>query len=574
MAIKETNIPDELKQYQQWVVWKARQKDNGKIDKPPFDAKSGRSASHSNNKTWATFKQAMNTYANSNGTYAGIGYVFCKNDPYCGIDLDNCRDPETGKIAAWAEGILKKLDSYSEISPSSTGVKVFLKGVLSNGGRKKGNVEIYDNQRFFTVTGGWIGDYSGNIESRQEQITAIYNSLRPEAAKTLPQKEKVPTSPVADNKILDKLLSASNSEAILKLLKGDWQGDYPSQSEADQALCNHISFYCGGNSEQIDRIFRNSGLMRDKWDEKHYGDGRTYGQATIEKSIASTIKTVTKETRISGVLIQDIRDWIDTTEGEFQTSEVFDILNIPRHQKAQVSRTLTTLISEGLIERTGRRTGCFRRIEKTLQKMDIFATKDETVDIVLPFYISDMVEIMPGNIIVIAGAKDAGKTTFLLNIAGDNRDKLKVHYFNSEMGEAELVKRLRLFNDIPFNEWGKISFYERDENFNDVIVPGEGNLNIIDYLEMYEDFWLVRKRIAEIWRKLHGALAIVALQKPIGRDTGMGGEGTLEKARLALAINHGLLKIVSAKNWKGMENPRGKEIEFKLVQGSKLIQTG
>ena len=272
-------------------------------------------------------------------------------------------------------------------------------------------------------------------------------------------------------------------------------------------------------------------------------------------------------------LTQKIRDWIETTKGEFQTRDVFEELNIPREQKAQVSKILTRLISEDLIERTGRRTGCFRRIERDLVRMDIFKVETKLVNITLPFGIDEMVKIMPGNVIVVAGAKDAGKTAFLLNIVADNLGKFDVHYFNSEMGEGELKARLQLFDDIPFSEWGKVNFYPRDENFADVVRPREGNLNIIDFLEIYEDFWIVKKRIAEIWRKLEGAIAIIALQKPQGRDMAFGGEGSIEKARLALAMEKGKLKIVSGKNWKTNENPIGKVIKFKLAAGCKFVET-
>lgn len=271
---------------------------------------------------------------------------------------------------------------------------------------------------------------------------------------------------------------------------------------------------------------------------------------------------------------QKIRDWIEATSGEFLTRDVFEELNISRDQKQKVSIILTRLISEGMIERTGRRTGCFRLIERDLARMDIFNIDTKTVNLTLPFGIHEMVKIMPGNVIVVAGAKDAGKTALLLNIAADNLSKFDIHFFNSEMASGELKARLELFDDLPFSEWGKVNFYERDENFNDVVVPGEGNLNIVDFLEIFEDFWIVRKRVAEIWRKLNGAIAIIALQKPQGRDIAFGGEGSIEKARLALAMDKNQLKIVSGKNWqKTNENPRGKVIKFKLAAGCRFIET-
>ena len=289
----------------------------------------------------------------------------------------------------------------------------------------------------------------------------------------------------------------------------------------------------------------------------------------FRKSVGLPFETgAEKRTRI---ITQDIRNWIEISEGEFYTRDIFDELNISREHKAQVSKILTRLSKEGLIERAGRRTGCFRRIERDLVKMDIFSTPQETLNITLPFGIDEIVKTREGEVIVVAGAKNSGKTAFSLWTAIENRDWFEVHYFNSEMGEDELKERCENFTDIPFQEWRKISFYPRSDNFQDVIVPGTGKLNIIDFMEVYEDFWITKKWIAQIWKKLDGALAIVNLQKPHNRDFGWGGEGTIEKARLALSIDKGTLKIVSAKSWKTRENPNGKKITFKLVGGSKFI---
>jgi len=271
-------------------------------------------------------------------------------------------------------------------------------------------------------------------------------------------------------------------------------------------------------------------------------------------------------------LTQEIRNWIEFQKGEFQTRDIFDELNVARAKKAHVSKILSRLIVEQIIERsTTRRTGRFRRIERDLVKMDIFSTPQGTINIMLPFGIDEIVKTREGEVIVVAGAKNSGKTAFSLWTAIENRNTFEVHYFNSEMGEDELKERCENFTDIPFKEWGKVSFYPRSDNFQDVIVPGAGKLNIVDFMEVYEDFWITKKWIAQIWKKLDGAIAIVNLQKPHNRDFGWGGEGTIEKARLALAIDKGTVKIVSAKSWKCRENPNGKKINFKLVGGSKFI---
>lgn len=271
-------------------------------------------------------------------------------------------------------------------------------------------------------------------------------------------------------------------------------------------------------------------------------------------------------------LTQDIRDWIELSEGEFQTRDINEELNIPKHHKAKVSVILSRLLQEGLTERTGKRTGCFRRIDKKADLMDIYNTPDELVDLLLPFCIHELVEIRPGNIIVVAGTVNSGKTAILLNIVRDNLDKFSFHYFNSEMGAGELRLRVKNFKDTPFEAWKDVKFKERYENFHDVIVPGKGNVNVIDFLELTDEFYLVNKRITQIHRKLDGAIAIIAIQKNPGVKVPLGGYRGLEKCRLAISIESGTMEIIKAKNWRTEDNPNGKKIRFKLAGGCNLFQ--
>lgn len=142
-------ILKELRDYLQWVVWKWEKK-NGKPTKPPYDPKTGKRASHSDPSTWGTFEQAVKALDRG---FDGIGFVFTGEDPYTGIDLDDCRDPTSGQIETWALKIIEDFDSYTEVSPSGTGLKIFLKGKLPAGGIKTKHIEVYDRLRFFTVTG-------------------------------------------------------------------------------------------------------------------------------------------------------------------------------------------------------------------------------------------------------------------------------------------------------------------------------------------------------------------------------------------------------------------------------------
>ena len=142
------NIPEELRRRDQWVVWKIEQRD-GKGTKVPYIAGSVGRASATESLTWRSFEDAV--LALRTGPYAGVGFVFSSGDPYAGVDLDGCRDSETGELEEWAVQIVRELDGYAEASPSGTGVHVIVRGKAPN--KRQGGVEAYSSERFFTMTG-------------------------------------------------------------------------------------------------------------------------------------------------------------------------------------------------------------------------------------------------------------------------------------------------------------------------------------------------------------------------------------------------------------------------------------
>jgi len=151
------NIPDEMKAMDQWVCWKAvylPEKD--KWTKVPYDSKTNKKAKSNDPNTWGSFDKAWKAFQAGGFGYTGIGFELSASDPFCGWDLDHCRDPETGKIKDWGEYIIQKLNSYTEISPSGTGLRIICKASLPPGGRKKGNVEVYQDGRYLTITGNQI----------------------------------------------------------------------------------------------------------------------------------------------------------------------------------------------------------------------------------------------------------------------------------------------------------------------------------------------------------------------------------------------------------------------------------
>jgi len=273
-----------------------------------------------------------------------------------------------------------------------------------------------------------------------------------------------------------------------------------------------------------------------------------------------------------------IKAWIDYTEGVFRIEQVYaafpDYTKDPI-TKRYISNVLSRLVKDGYIERDGAKYGYFRRVEKAIQRMDFINIDAKPIDIWLPLNLHKMIKLFPGEIIIIAGAKSAGKTTFALNIAWANRNTWTVNYYNSEMGAVALRHKLQLFDNTDLMEWAeKINFYSRSVNFEDVVDTSDKALNIIDYLEQPTDYWLVGASIAAIHRKIvnSNANAVICLQKPKSRDEGIGGRGTLDKAMLYLAINKGSAKIVDAKNWADKQgNPNDQECTFKLVHGSEIV---
>ena len=149
LAVSSDGIPGELKVRPQWVNWRYSW-DGKKWTKHPFNPRTGRKASSTDLLTWSSFEDVLKAY--EGGGYSGVGFVFCSGDPYAGVDLDGCRDPETGEIEAWAAKIVDELDSYTELSPSGKGLHIILKAKVP-APIKHSELEMYSIERYFTVTG-------------------------------------------------------------------------------------------------------------------------------------------------------------------------------------------------------------------------------------------------------------------------------------------------------------------------------------------------------------------------------------------------------------------------------------
>lgn len=152
LAVNPDAIPAELRERPQWVCWRWEWRGD-RWTKVPLNPATGAQASTTDPATWGTFDQALARYRARN--LPGVGFVFAPDDPYCGIDIDHCRDAATGALTTVAKSIVAALDAYAEASPTGTGVHVIARARLPGKGRKdsKQGIELYDSGRYFTITG-------------------------------------------------------------------------------------------------------------------------------------------------------------------------------------------------------------------------------------------------------------------------------------------------------------------------------------------------------------------------------------------------------------------------------------
>lgn len=193
----ERAVPDDLKEYDQWVLWAFERRD-GRRAKIPFDLRDRRASSTDPNM-WTSFDAALDHFKRAGKRYAGIGFVFCREDPFCGIDLDDALD-ENSNPKPWARGVIEQFsDTYMEISPSGKGLKVWARGALPENlaGVKVGDgqIEIYDHARYFTVTGQVFREASLKVEDHAEDIRVLYEHL------TRPKKRNWALQPMAGGRI-------------------------------------------------------------------------------------------------------------------------------------------------------------------------------------------------------------------------------------------------------------------------------------------------------------------------------------------------------------------------------------
>jgi putative DNA primase/helicase len=279
---KYEELPQYLKDNAKFCVWK-QESGKGKI---PYQA-NGKRAKANNIYTFIDFKDALSVVDKFDGL--GIG-IFNK---ISAIDIDNCIDA-SGNYSDLAKDVMDIFkDSYIERSPSGKGLRIiFLVDKFSYNkslyyiNNQKLGLEVYvagSTNKYVTITGHAINQ--GKIIQANDKLQVLLDRYmqRPETNTGIANEES--GSFLSDSSVVEKASASATGQKFKALWEGDISA-YPSQSEADLALCSILAFWCGRDINQMDRLFKQSGLMRDKWHRVQ--SGSTYGQITLEKAIAIT----------------------------------------------------------------------------------------------------------------------------------------------------------------------------------------------------------------------------------------------------------------------------------------------
>jgi primase-polymerase (primpol)-like protein len=375
-------IPERLADLKQWICWQETKRDRKatKVPIKPYHTNGTPNASATETGHWRDLESALAFHESDRVRTDGIGFVFASATSIVGVDLDDCRDSTTGELTSWAQDIVDRLDSYTEVSPSGQGVHVIVEGELPPGRNRRGDVEMYDEARFFTVTTDHIEGTPTSLERRQDALLGVHYEYvqSPPEAETAPvdleaaaegagrsessadergdqagelaageatDKPAAPETATAlgtdsglyarygldypdiedpgleaalhglspsalpsplptsmddiagpgvdldDETVLERAMDSKSGDVIDALYDGRselWSGRdsrYPSQSEADMGLCFYLAFWTGGDPNRMDRLFRDSGLMRGKWDKVHFANGATYGAVCIARTL-------------------------------------------------------------------------------------------------------------------------------------------------------------------------------------------------------------------------------------------------------------------------------------------------
>lgn len=391
LLINEENIPIELKQLKHWVVWKAvENRERQQFDKVPFQVNGVFKASSTDSQTWGTFDDVYEAYENGIGD--GIGFVLTESDPYSCIDIDNIDD--VGNLPQHAQEIVDL--SYAELSPSGTGIHVWVRGFKHDSSKYKNKntnlgFELYDKQRFITFTGESINNLSINEGPKINSFIETVFKREEKNEVILPQGgNNRGTAAFSESEIIRIALQSKTGERFKLFLNGGWEPIYNSDySSADLAFLNDLAFWTNCDYRMMDNIFRRSTLMRDKWDRRQ--NSSTYGDIQIIKAISECKETFNPQNTIE--FVEKKKAWWATNANGTKTllhkllaEEVINEFSIMRHPSPH-SNLYYYNKNKGIYEedRSGRQISAIIRTKDDLKKSQIREVQE---------YIQDMSPIV------------------------------------------------------------------------------------------------------------------------------------------------------------------------------------
>lgn len=291
------NLPDELTRIPRWVVWRYEWRD--RWTKPPFQP-NGKRAAVNRDSSLNSFPTICAAYAT--GEFAGIGFALAKDGGHSGVDLDDVRNPTTGELEPVARAIVDALNSYTEVSPSGRGLRIFTRGAIPIPQGKDGQkvkvksrdekslvtIEAYNAGRYLTLTGQKLDGTPSEINERTDEL-ATFHALyftpkeRSNSLSVSPVSAPQSVQSLDDKTLVEKATRARNGARFRALWHGDISAHGDDRSAADFALLTSLRFWTQADGGRMDALFRSSGLMRPKWDEIH--GGQTYGELTIANNL-------------------------------------------------------------------------------------------------------------------------------------------------------------------------------------------------------------------------------------------------------------------------------------------------
>ncbi|MCB2217445.1 MAG: hypothetical protein KQH59_15360 [Desulfobulbaceae bacterium] len=625
------SVPQVLRDRKAWLVYKLVQKpDKPKPDKVPYSPVTGKMASTTIASDWSPFEQAEKALSNGGG-YDGMGIVFF-GDGLAGVDIDDCRDPETGEIDNRVLDIINQFCTYTEVSPSGTGVHMVFRTSHKHRGinDRSRKIEIYTTGRYFTFTGQVLPGFD-EVRDCTEQHRQLQQSCKTRDDDRAAGVESDDSALTADDIMLCDRVSASGQGAKFRqLMAGEWQGgEYPSQSEADMALCSILAWWTQ-DSKQIDRVFRSSGLMRPKWNSKR--SGSTYGADTIGRAMQlnedredssghsghsgqSGHSGVTgshsgqfsgQNDRDHGDISNDVREYVTGHTGEVKFSQLCQDIGLSsRRDKKTANDAINYMVKTGELEKHPVKRGVYLPTEPGLEIMTPAIEKRVPLPLTFPLGLHNHFNIMPGTVIVIGGATNAGKTImgmeisrrwvrqlsgkladplrstppthFVRSVGGSPEEldhrlaaiaKTGIRYLNCEMTAEELGALLADLGDDGDMLKQHVQWVNRKHDFPRAVLTD--GITICDYLQIHRDFYEVGETIAQMADRVGAGILVVMIQKKSGESFPRGGEFALERARIALLLDSVTQNVKSCYLRKikypadARNHPERKEVEYRI----------